>query len=138
MTMIVLAGLAAAIAAAPAPDLTHQVRHDHQGRSITATYRGTANIALTQRGMAGAPGRMGTQRCDWTASVHVARSVADAPAAPLGQQPVIDGSRPGDCLTVAAGIYRDVARRQSALKDHVVTVAEADRRTLVGIVAGTD
>lgn len=129
MSIIMLAAAAAAAmtTATPSPGLSHQVRHSHQGRTITADYSGTVDISLKQRGMAGAPGRMGTQICDWNAAVHVARSVDGAENASLGGRTVLTGNRAGDCLTVASGIERDVARRHGQLRDHVVRLAEADR-----------
>jgi len=126
---------AAMSAAAPEGNLTHHVSHDNQGRTVTAAYAGAVDIGLRQRGMAAAPGRMGTQRCDWSATVSVTRSLPEGQATPLGSKTVLTGMRAGDCLTVASGIERDVARRSSALKDHVVTVAEADRPNLTASLA---
>jgi len=126
---------AAMSAAAPEGNLTHHVSHDNQGRTVTAAYAGAVDIDVRQRGMAGAPGRMGTQRCDWSATVSVTRSLPEGQATPLGSKTVLTGMRAGDCLTVASGIERDVARRSGALKDHVVTVAEADRPNLTASLA---
>jgi hypothetical protein len=143
MNRMLIAGLAAATmtSAAFAADLTHRVTHDHQGRAVTTHYEGVIDIALRQRGMAGAPGRMGAQICDWNATVNVSRTTQGAATLPLSARPVMSGMRAGDCLTVASGIERDVARRHDELRDHVVTVAEADRPTLtagMGATTGTD
>lgn len=127
MNIVMLATMAGAMAGTPpAIDLSHTINHEHQGRSVTATYDGATAIALKQRGMASAPGRMSTQICDWNASIHVSRTLPDTEPTSLGSRMVLSGMRAGDCLTVASGIERDVARRLATLKDHVVTVAEAD------------
>ncbi|QJU57286.1 hypothetical protein HL653_05290 [Sphingomonas sp. AP4-R1] len=127
MSILMITALAAAMAGTPpATHLSHTIHHQHQGRNVTATYEGVTNIALKQRGMASAPGRMSTQICDWNANIHVSRTPPGSEPTPLGSRTVLSGLRAGDCLTVASGIERDVARRNATLRDHVVTVAEAD------------
>lgn len=139
MGLSLIAGLAAAGLAvvSPDPNLAHDVRHDHQGQTVDARYEGAVKVDVRQKGMAGAPGRMGTQQCHWSAAVNVARRIADAPPAPVSSDVVMTGFRPGDCLAVTAGIKRDVARRHSELKAHVVTVAENDRPALIATRGGS-
>lgn len=130
MLSTLILGLTAATTAAAAPH--HVVPVDHHGRTVHATYRGDVRVAHRQVGMAAAPGKMGTARCRWTASVQVQRHLATPDGSallhpvPVGEPATFTGEHPADCLIAGKPIAEQVARHDAKVRDHLRVVAEAD------------
>ncbi|TKD53006.1 hypothetical protein [Sphingomonas baiyangensis] len=113
--------------------LEHRVTIDHRGTAIGAIYRADVAIETDQRGIA-PPSRPSTQRCHWTASVTVARTLEGSGVAgerAIATDRTLKGSRPGACMTQRGAIEREVAARTPAVRDRLIAAAEADRSTLL-------
>lgn len=113
----------------------HEAEISHDGRALTARYRGTPEVTLKQVGQ-WLPNRPGTARCRWTARLDVSREIvgAEGPMAafarPISAGETISGSRPGRCMTARNAIVREAAARLGG-RERLAAVASADRPALV-------
>ncbi len=129
-----LVGAAAVIGVTGDVGHSHSVRIDHHRGAVEADYRSRIEITHKQVGSI-APGRVpSTLRCRWQANLIVDRDARHVGGATmtrtLTRDAVIGGSRPGWCDGAKAAIAREVAGRHHELRDHLMTVAEADRAVL--------
>lgn len=117
-----------------APGQSHSVRIDHQRGAIEAQYRSRVRIAHQQVGAVTPGGVPSTLRCAWRANVTVDRDARQAGGTTLARtmtrEAALTGSRPGWCDGAKAGIAREVAGRASAIRDHMLAMAEEDRAVL--------
>lgn len=118
-----------AMAAAAA---THSVQIDHAGTAVKATYSARVDISAKTIG-AKTPNRMDMQRCQWTATVIVDRSLDHGPALArtVSDDKRFSGSEHGACTPDRKSGERNLAQHEAAIRDHLVSVAERDRATLV-------
>lgn len=135
LSMIAAMSLIALATPPPSEPVTHSMQVEHRGAAHAVTYRGTVDVARRTVGMSSVPGRAGSQRCLWTGTVQVERHIARTDGGfthtrPVARGPLLEGSRPGDCRTVAVGIERDVIARKADVHAHVVAVAERDHADL--------
>ena len=126
--------LVAAALLAGAPTESHRVEIDHRGRSVEAIYRGPVSLDHRQVGSIAGPGRPGTLRCAWSATVSVTREARSAAGhaliRTLAEEAPLRGSRPGWCATQRGAIAREIAARGVEIREHLATVAERDRAAL--------
>lgn len=130
-----MTGLAIALAAlSGAGDLEHRVTVAHGSGDLAAVYRANVAIETRQRGIS-PPNRQSTAQCHWKAVVSVDRtlegSATTSPARAVATDRSIGGQRPGNCVAARSAIEREVAERTPAVREHLIAVAEADRRNLV-------
>ena len=118
-----------AMAAAAA---THSVQIDHGGTPVRATYSARVDISTKTVG-AKTPNRIDMQRCQWTATVIVDRALDHGPALArtVSSDKRFSGSEHGACTPGRQSGERNLARREAAIREHLVTVAEQDRAPLV-------
>lgn len=119
--------IAMAVAAA-----THTVPIEHRGAQIDAVYSARTEIQTHTIG-AKTPNRMDSQRCRWTATVVVDRKLSHGPALArvLPTDHKLSGSQPGACTRDRSAIESEVARRDDAVRDHLLAVAAQDRAPLL-------
>lgn len=124
--------LMAMAAAAATPQATHSVQIDHGETPVRATYSARAEFRYKTVG-ARTPNRMDTQRCQWTATIVVDRALSHGPA--LGRTVSNDkrfsGSEAGACTPGRQSGARNLARHDTAIRDHLTAVAEKDRAPLL-------
>ena len=118
-----------AMAAAAA---THSVQIDHGGTPVKATYSARVDISTKTVG-ARTPNRMDMQRCQWTATVIVDRALDHGPALArtVSSDKRFSGSEHGACTPGRQSGERNLAQHESAIREHLMTVAERDRAPLV-------
>lgn len=130
MNLIITAGLLLGAQAADA----HRVAIDHRGQRVDVTYRSDLNVIHKQVGTTGPGGRANTLRCAWKATVSVNREARSAAGHVLtrtiASETPIEGSRPGWCAGQRSAIAQEVATRSSAVREHLLAVAEQDREAL--------
>ena len=118
-----------ALAAAAA---THSVSIAHHGQPIAATYTARADIRTRTVG-AKVPNRMDMQRCRWSATIIVDRTLDHGPALartiPTDQH--FSGSEAGACTTGRNPAVQALAQHRETIEAHLVAVAQADRATLL-------
>lgn len=118
-----------ALAAAAA---THSVSIVHQGQPIAATYTARADIRTRTVG-AKVPNRMDMQRCRWSATIIVDRTLDHGPALartiPTDQH--FSGSEAGACTTGRNPAVQALAQHREKIEARLVAVAQADRATLL-------
>lgn len=130
-----MTGLAIALAAlSGAGDLEHRISVAHRGGDVAAVYRANVEIETRQRGIS-PPNRPSTAQCHWQATVSVDRVLEGpsgaSPARAVASDRSISGHQPGNCTSARGAIERQVAERSPEVRDHLIAVAEADRRDLV-------
>ena len=112
-----------ALAAAAA---THSVSIAHQGQPIAATYTARADIRTRTVG-AKVPNRMDMQRCRWSATIIVDRTLDHGPALartiPTDQH--FSGSEAGACTTGRNPAVQALAQHRETIEAHLVAVAQA-------------
>ncbi len=118
-----------AMAAAAA---THSVQIDHGGTPVRATYSARVDISTKTVG-AKTPNRIDMQRCQWTATVIVDRALDHGPALArtVSSDKRFSGSEHGACTPGRQSGERNLAQHESAIREHLMTVAERDRAPLV-------
>ena len=118
-----------AMAAAAA---THSVQIDHGGTPVRATYSARVDISTKTVG-AKTPNRIDKQRCQWTATVIVDRALEHGPALArtVSSDKLFSGSEHGACTPGRQSGERNLAQHESAIREHLMTVAERDRAPLV-------
>ena len=125
------------LAAAAATTATERISVDHAGRTMAAQYSAELAVSTKQAGsLAGS--RMGTRRCDWTASVTVRRTIAGQDGASIAalsrtvaDDQAFSGSRMGECDTMRRAIEAEAARRDDRLRTHLAQAIAADRPQLM-------
>lgn len=111
--------------------LAHDARLEHRGAAYQVSYQPQIDMKMRTIGIA-AGTRMSNQRCRWTATVRVERTVRRTGATAsldtvLPETHVIEGQRPGTCRQVGDAPERLIASRADELRDHVRAIAERDR-----------
>jgi hypothetical protein len=126
---LTLFALAAAVAV---PAATHSVQIDHGGKPVEATYTARAEFRTRTVG-AKTPNRMDSQRCQWTATIVVDRALSHGPALArtLSSDKQFSGSEHGACTANRKSGERNIAQHESSIRDHLMTVAQADRAPLL-------
>lgn len=143
MTILLAAMLSATALSGASPADTHSVRIEHRGNPIDVVYRADVAVKHKQIGHA-PPNRQSTARCQWTATVNVVRSVANATPRAVESPHSFSGSRSGDCVTNRTAIASEVADRGDTVRSHLMAAAERDKLHLLaelnaaGTMASTD
>ena len=112
----------------------HQTRLDHHTGPVEVTYRGDVAVTHKQVGAVTPGGRASSLRCDWAATMTVARHATAASGASMSRridsEPVVSGSRPGWCSTSSAQIAKEVASKAADMKRHLQALAQEDHQEL--------
>lgn len=131
MSLVLVIGL---LAAEPVLEIEHRARIDHAGTSVETRYRTRVTLSHRQRGTPGKPGGASTLRCDWRADIvlerHARHGSGSTLTRALARNGAVTGSRPGWCGNQRAGIAREIAARESELRDHAVRMAREDETQL--------
>ena len=135
MAYFLTAGLAlAATGAALGMTLDHQNEVDHRSGPVAVKYRGDVVITHKQVGAVAPGGRASSLRCDWAASMSVARHAVAASGARLvrsiDSEPVVSGTRPGWCVTSHGAIKKEVAAKAADMRQHLMMLAQEDEQML--------
>jgi hypothetical protein len=135
MAYLLTAGLAlAAAGAALGMTVDHQHRVDHHSGPVAVDYRGDVVITHKQLGAVAPGGRTSSLRCDWAATMTVARHGIAASGTRLvrsiDSDPVVSGSRPGWCMTSHRAIAKEVASRKADMQRHLAGLAQEDEAML--------
>ncbi len=112
---------------------SHNIAIEHHGSQLNATYSAQTDMRSKTVG-AHTPNRMDMQRCNWTATVRVERSLdghGPALTRTLPGERRFSGSAPGACSRSDDAAERHLAQHDDAIQAHVVAVAEADRAPLL-------
>ncbi|WP_176591273.1 hypothetical protein [Sphingobium sp. EM0848] len=122
LTLIALATAAA----------THTVQIDHRGTPVQATYSARAEFRTKTVG-AKTPNRMDMQRCQWTATIMVDRALSHGPAhsRTISSDREFSGSEHGACTPGRQSGERNLAQHEGAIREHLISVAEADQTPLL-------
>lgn len=108
----------------------HRTQMDHRHGPVAVTYRGDVAIQHRQVGTTAPGGRSASLRCDWAASMTVARHAKAATGASHSRSvdsgPVLSGTRSGWCSANHAAIRQEVAGRASEMHRHLVAFAQQD------------
>lgn len=126
-----LGAMVMAVLMAAAPEVGHEATVSHGGADYRLTYAPRVETRSRTIGHAFGP-RPSTLRCRWTIDVQVERRIHSADAGRslvklLPHNHSITGERPGDCRQNARAVADAQQSRASAIRDHVVAVAAADR-----------
>lgn len=118
-----------AIAAAAA---THSVPIEHHGTAMHATYTARADIQMRTVG-ARTPNRMDMQRCKWTATVVVDRTLDHGPALArsIAGDTRFSGSEAGACSRGAKLEQRVLAQHRDRIQTQLMAVVDQDRAPLL-------
>ena len=135
MGYILAAGLAlSAASAAVGLQVDHHVQIDHHSGPVAVSYRGDVAVTHKQVGTVAPGGRASSLRCQWEASMTVARQATATSGASFSRSidsaPILTGSRPGWCSTHQAAITREVAAKTAHMQDHLRELAQDDHETL--------
>ena len=135
MAYFLTAGLAlAATGAALGMTLDHQNEVDHRSGPVAVKYRGDVVITHKQVGAVAPGGRASSLRCDWAASMSVARHAVAASGARLvrsiDSEPVVSGTRPGWCVMSHGAIKKEVAAKAADMRQHLMMLAQEDEQML--------
>ncbi len=135
MAYFLTAGLVlAATGAALGMTVDHQNQVDHRSGPVAVKYRGDVVITHKQVGAVAPGGRPSSLRCDWAASMSVARHAVAASGTRLvrsiDSEPVISGTRPGWCVTSHGAIKKEVATKSADMQQHLVKLAQEDEQIL--------
>lgn len=133
--MIVLLSATAA-AAMPAP---HRIAVEHRGAHYDIGYRPAATMTTRTVGMA-AGSKPSGERCRWTTTVRVERSIrragdtGSAIATMLPAARTLGGQTPGDCRQVRARVTRASAAQVAKIETHLIETAQADRAAALAAI----
>ncbi|MEG3170349.1 hypothetical protein U1737_19350 [Sphingomonas sp. LB3N6] len=135
MAYFLTAGLAlAATGAALGMTVDHQNEVDHRSGPVTVKYRGDVVITHKQVGAVAPGGRASSLRCNWAASMSVARHAVAASGTRLlrsiDSRPVVSGTRPGWCVASHGAIKKEVAAKAADMQQHLMTLAQEDEQML--------
>jgi len=108
----------------------HEMTMRHGDTFYQLEYRSHADLDMRTIGMA-AGSRPSTQRCLWSATLRVERTIRASGAQDglrrlLPDARAMEGSRPGPCRQARRSIEAELARRIAGSDDHVRAVAQAD------------
>ena len=124
----------AATGAALGMTVDHQNQVDHRSGPVAVKYRGDVVITQKQVGAVAPGGRPSSLRCDWAASMSVARHAVAASGTRLvrsiDSDPVVSGTRPGWCVASHSAIKKEVAAKAADMKQHLVMLAQEDEQML--------
>ena len=135
MAYFLTAGLMlAATGAALGMTVDHQKEVDHHTGPVAVKYRGDVVITHKQIGAAAPGGRASSLRCDWAASMSIARHAIAASGTRLvrsmDSEPVLSGTRPGWCVGNHRSIAKEVAAKAADMQQHLTMLAREDERVL--------
>ncbi len=135
MAYLVTAGLVlAATGAALGMTIDHQNHVDHHSGPVAVDYRGDVAITHKQVGAVAPGGRASSLRCDWAATMTVARHAVAASGTRLvrsiDSEPVVSGTRPGWCAASRRAITKEVASRTADMQAHLEVLAQEDETML--------
>jgi len=135
MAYFLTAGLVlAATGAALGMTVDHQNEVDHRSGPVAVKYRGDVVITHKQVGAVAPGGRASSLRCDWAASMSVARHAVAASGTRLvrsiDSEPVVSGTRPGWCVASHGAIKKEVAARAADMQQHLLMLAQEDEQML--------
>jgi len=135
MAYFLTAGLVlAATGAALGMTVDHQNEVDHRSGPVAVKYRGDVVITHKQVGAVAPGGRASSLRCDWAASISVARHAVAASGTRLvrsiDSKPVVSGTRPGWCGASHGAIKKEVAAKAADMQQHLMMLAEEDEQML--------
>lgn len=132
--MLIIALLASTLASAGVPEARDAI--DHRGERYEVAHRATVHTRAKTVGMA-AGTRMSTQRCRWTATVQVERSVARAGTAAAATNllpglETVTGDRAGPCPRAMQSVQAEPRVRKAAAQ--MVARASADRASVLAAI----
>ena len=135
MAYLLTAGLAlAATGAVIGMSVDHQNQVDHHTGPVAVKYRGDVAITHKQVGAVSPGGRASSLRCDWAATMTVARHAVAASGTNLvrtiDSEPGVSGTRPGWCVASRRAITREVADKTADMKRHLMVVAQEEEAML--------
>jgi hypothetical protein len=135
MAYFLTAGLVlAATGAALGMTMDHQNEVDHRSGPVAVKYRGDVVITHKQVGAVAPGGRASSLRCDWAASMSVARHAVAASGTRLvrsiDSEPVVSGTRPGWCVASHGAIKKEVAAKAADMQQHLLMLAQEDEQML--------
>lgn len=135
MAYVLTAGLAlAAAGAALGMTVDHQNQIDHRTGRVAVDYRGDVVITHKQMGAVAPGGRASSLRCDWAATMAVARHAVAASGTRLVRsidtEPVVSGTRAGWCMANHRAIAQEVAGKAADMQRHLVMLAQEDEHLL--------
>jgi len=135
MAYFLIAGLVlAATGAALGMTVDHQNEVDHRSGPVAVKYRGDVVITHKQVGAVAPGGRASSLRCDWAASMSVARHAVAASGTRLvrsiDSEPVVSGTRPGWCVASHGAIKKEVAAKAADMQQHLLMLAQEDEQML--------
>lgn len=135
MAYLVTAGLVlAATGAALGMTIDHQNHVDHHSGPVAVDYRGDVAITHKQVGAVAPGGRASSLRCDWAATMTVARHAVAASGTRLvrsiDSEPVVSGTRPGWCAASRRAITKEVASRTADMQARLEVLAQEDETML--------
>ena len=135
MAYLLTAGLVlAAPGAARGLTVDPQNQVDHRSGPVAVKYRGDVVITHKQVGAVAPGGRPSSLRCDWAASMSVARHAVAASGARLvrsiDSEPVVSGTRPGWCVMSHGAIKKEVAAKAADMRQHLMMLAQEDEQML--------
>ena len=135
MAYFLTAGLVlAATGAALGMTVDHQNEVDHRSGPVAVKYRGDVVITHKQVGTVAPGGRASSLRCDWAASMSVARHAVAASGTRLvrsiDSEPVISGTRPGWCVASHGAIKKEVVAKAADMQQHLMMLAQEDEQML--------
>jgi hypothetical protein len=135
MAYFLTAGLVlAATGAALGMTMDHQNEVDHRSGPVAVKYRGDVVITHKQVGAVAPGGRASSLRCDWAASMSVARHAVAASGTRLvrsiDSEPVVSGTRPGWCVASHGAIKKEVAAKAADMRQHLLMLAQEDEQML--------
>ena len=124
----------AATGAALGMTVDHQNEVDHRSGPVAVKYRGNVVITHKQVGAVAPGGRASSLRCDWAASMSVARHAVAASGTRLvrsiDSEPVVSGTRPGWCVASHGAIKKEVAAKAADMQQHLMMLAQEDEQML--------
>ncbi|MDQ0836519.1 hypothetical protein [Sphingomonas faeni] len=135
MAYFLTAGLVlAATGAALGMTVDHQNEVDHRSGPVAVKYRGDVVITHKQVGAVAPGGRASSLRCDWAASMSVARHAVAASGTRLvrsiDSEPVVSGTRPGWCVASHGAIKKEVVAKAADMQQHLLMLAQEDEQML--------
>ncbi len=135
MAYFLTTGLAlAAAGAALGMTVDHQQHVEHHSGRVAVDYRGDVVITHEQVGAVAPGGRPSTLRCNWAATMTVARHAVAASGTRLvrtiDSDAVVSGTRPGWCGTSHHAIAKEVASKTADMQRHLVVLAQEDEQML--------
>lgn len=135
MAYLLTVGLVlAATGAALGMTVDHQNEVDHRSGPVAVKYRGNVVITHKQVGAVAPGGRASSLRCDWAASMSVARHAVAASGTRLvrsiDSEPVVSGTRPGWCVASHGAIKKEVAAKAADMQQHLMMLAQEDEQML--------